>query len=237
MYILRCGDGSLYTGSTNNVARRVAAHRSGKGAKYTRSRLPLTLVYQETCQDWPGALRREAAIKKLTRAEKLALIAEKEKRRMDMKELERPAEFAWALVDQCDYGVLAMAAGDGTPYGIPMAAVRIGHCIYFHTSMTGRKNEIYRENDKVCMTFVGQTELYQKHFTILYSSAIAEGRLCAVTDVEEKKDALRALCKRFAPDMENAEATVVGGVARTAVWKLEVEKITGKTNRDFYKED
>ena len=75
VYVLRCGDDSLYTGSTTDLDRRLKAHRSGHGAKYTRGRLPLELVYWEEVPDWPSALRREAAIKRLTRAEKLALIA------------------------------------------------------------------------------------------------------------------------------------------------------------------
>jgi putative endonuclease len=74
VYILRCGDGSLYTGSTDNVARRLAAHRAGKGAKYTRGRGPLELVYTEKLPDKSSALRREWAIKHLSRQEKLALI-------------------------------------------------------------------------------------------------------------------------------------------------------------------
>ena len=74
LYILRCGDNSLYTGITTDVARRLAAHQSGKGAKYTRGRGPLTLVYQEELPDKPSALRRELAVKALTRDEKLVLI-------------------------------------------------------------------------------------------------------------------------------------------------------------------
>ena len=76
VYMLRCGDDSLYTGYTDDVARRLAVHQSGKGAKYTRSRLPVTLAYQEELPDKSAALRREAAIKKLTRGEKLRLIEE-----------------------------------------------------------------------------------------------------------------------------------------------------------------
>ena len=75
VYMLRCGDGSLYTGSTTDLARRLTAHRSGRGAKYTRSRLPVELVYWEEVPDWSAALRREAALKRLPRARKLALIA------------------------------------------------------------------------------------------------------------------------------------------------------------------
>lgn len=77
VYILRCGDGSLYTGCTNNLPRRLEAHQSGKGAKYTRSRLPVALAYREEAADRSAALRREAAVKRLDRGKKLALIAEK----------------------------------------------------------------------------------------------------------------------------------------------------------------
>ena len=74
-YILRCRDGTLYTGTSSDVDRRAAVHNSGKGAKYTRGRGPVEVVYREECADKPAALRREYAIKRLTRAEKLALIA------------------------------------------------------------------------------------------------------------------------------------------------------------------
>ena len=75
VYLLLCGDGSLYTGCTNDLVRRLRAHQSGRGAKYTRSRLPVELVYREPAADRSAALRREAAIKAMTRAEKLALLA------------------------------------------------------------------------------------------------------------------------------------------------------------------
>ena len=74
VYILECGDGSLYTGWTNQLEKRVEDHSSGKGAKYTRSRLPLKLVYEEQCDSPTDARKREAAIKKLSRKEKLALL-------------------------------------------------------------------------------------------------------------------------------------------------------------------
>ena len=74
LYMLRCRDGSLYTGSTNNLEKRLEAHRSGKGAKYTRGRCPLELVYTEKCEDKSAALKREVEIKKLSRDEKIQLI-------------------------------------------------------------------------------------------------------------------------------------------------------------------
>lgn len=76
VYILRCGDGSLYTGITTDVERRLAVHRSGKGAKYTRSHLPVELVYTAECGDHSAALKREWEIKELSREEKMILIKE-----------------------------------------------------------------------------------------------------------------------------------------------------------------
>lgn len=73
VYILECKDGSLYTGITDRLEHRLAAHRAGKGAKYTKGRSPLTLRYLENCEDHSAALRREIQIKKLDRVQKLAL--------------------------------------------------------------------------------------------------------------------------------------------------------------------
>ena len=74
VYILRCGDGSLYTGYTTDLDARLKKHNDGKGAKYTRSRLPVALVYFEEYATQSEARSREGKIKQLTRAEKLALI-------------------------------------------------------------------------------------------------------------------------------------------------------------------
>ncbi len=75
-YMLKCKDGTLYTGSTNNIENRLVKHRQGKGAKYTRGRLPVELVYLEKCENKSNALKREIEIKKLTKMQKEALIKE-----------------------------------------------------------------------------------------------------------------------------------------------------------------
>ena len=78
LYILRCKDNTLYTGITTDVEKRLVAHRSGKGAKYTRGRAPLELVYQESCGSHSNALKREAEIKKLPRTAKEMLVKTRE---------------------------------------------------------------------------------------------------------------------------------------------------------------
>ena len=80
VYILRCADSSLYTGWTTEPERRVRTHNSGKGAKYTRSRLPVELVYCEAVVDKSEALKREASIRRLSRGEKLKLVSKMDPR-------------------------------------------------------------------------------------------------------------------------------------------------------------
>jgi len=73
VYLLRCRDGSLYCGWTDDLERRVTKHNAGKGARYTRSRKPVRLVWSEELADRSAALKRELAIKRLSRTQKLAL--------------------------------------------------------------------------------------------------------------------------------------------------------------------
>lgn len=73
-YLLRCADDTLYCGITNDLDKRVMAHNSGTAAKYTRTRRPVEIVFAERCADRSAASKREIAIKKLARAEKLLLI-------------------------------------------------------------------------------------------------------------------------------------------------------------------
>lgn len=80
LYILRCADGTLYTGITPNVEKRFQAHSQGRGAKYTRGRGPLQLVYQECCGTHSEALQREAGVKRLTRQQKETMIEKNRKK-------------------------------------------------------------------------------------------------------------------------------------------------------------
>jgi putative endonuclease len=77
VYLAQCRDGSLYSGATTDPVQRIATHNRGRGAAYTRSRLPVILVYSERAADRSSALRREAALKRLSRAAKLKLIKKK----------------------------------------------------------------------------------------------------------------------------------------------------------------
>ena len=235
VYMLWCGDGSLYTGCTDNVPRRLAVHQSGKGAKYTRSRLPVSLAYTEELADKSTALRREAGIKRLSRRQKLELIQGKERcvmREMRRKERQITEEEAWAVVDKCEYAFLAMTAEDDTPYGLPVTIVREGRNIYFHSALEGRKVECMRQHPRVCLTCVGDTAIQQDRFTTLFESAVAFGTAAEVTEDGKKTEALRLLCLRHTPgNMADFDRAVNASLARTGIWKISVEEITGKAKR------
>ncbi|MEA3241458.1 MAG: GIY-YIG nuclease family protein [Pseudomonadota bacterium] len=74
VYILRCNDSTLYTGITNNLKKRITSHSYGKGSKYTRSRLPVELVYQEQAKNRSEATRRELEIKRLSHGDKMKIM-------------------------------------------------------------------------------------------------------------------------------------------------------------------
>lgn len=90
LYILKCRDNTLYTGITNNLVRRVTQHNEGRASRYTRSRLPVELLYQERCNGKSGALKKEYRIKSLTRKEKELYMLTKAKLRVSRKRTRRP---------------------------------------------------------------------------------------------------------------------------------------------------
>lgn len=93
VYMLECADGTLYTGITDDMVRRLRAHNEGRGAKYTRGRGPLKLRYLESVPDKSTALKREHALKQLRRSEKMAIIQEKEREIKSLLEIGREASY------------------------------------------------------------------------------------------------------------------------------------------------
>lgn len=93
VYMLECADGTLYTGITDDLERRLRAHNEGRGAKYTRGRGPLKLRYLESVPDKSTALKREHALKQLRRSEKMAIIQEKEREIKSLLEIGREASY------------------------------------------------------------------------------------------------------------------------------------------------
>lgn len=153
-------------------------------------------------------------------------------REMRRKDRQMPEEFAWEVVDKCEYAFLAMTAEDGSPYGLPVTIVRNGREIYFHSALEGRKVECLRRSPRVCLSCVGDTRVPPGKFTTLFESAVIFGTAAEVTGEDEKIRALRLLCQRHTPDnMENFPRAAAGSLARTGVWKITAEEITGKAKR------
>ena len=148
---------------------------------------------------------------------------------MRRKDREMPAEFAWEVVDKCEWATLATVDGEGKPYCVTLSIARKGEYIYFHCAEEGFKIDCLRRSGEVCMTFVGDTRRATKSFTTGYESACIRGMAEEVSDTEEKIEALRLLCLRHTPaNMANFDAAVKGSLARTAIWRVKVYEITGK---------
>lgn len=150
---------------------------------------------------------------------------------MRRRDRQLPEEQAWKILDQCDYAVLAMTAEDGSPYCVPLNVVREGTAVYFHGALAGKKPACLRKAPRVCLTCVAACEIVPERYTTRYASAVAFGFIEELTQPEEKRHALRLLCRRYTPaHLDGAEGEIGQSLAGTAVWKLTVEEITGKAN-------
>lgn len=151
---------------------------------------------------------------------------------MRRKDREMPESFALEVIDKCDFGTLAMADAEGQPYCLPLSIVRDDRVIYFHSAMQGEKIEYLRQNPKICLACVGDTHVPPKKFTTEYESAVVFGTASEVTDPDEKIHALRLLCLRYTPDnMDAFDKAIEMSLKRTAIWKLTMDKVTGKRKK------
>ena len=149
---------------------------------------------------------------------------------MRRKDREKSAEFARGLLDHCSYAVLATVNPDGTPYCIPINPVRSGDDLYFHCALDGQKIDNLRAAPTVCLTAVGRMRIPPDEFTTQYESAVVFGTAREVTDEAEKRAVLRLLCERYVPtNMANFDAEIPGSLPHTGVWKIHMERVTGKS--------
>lgn len=148
---------------------------------------------------------------------------------MRRKDREMSAEFAWHVVDTCEYATLCTADAQNKPYGVTLSIVREDDKIYFHCAREGFKIDCLRLHPDVCMTCVGHTFRPDDDFTTAYESAVLRGTAEEVTDDSEKIHALRLLCQRHNPaNMAAFDTAIEKSLWRTAVWKINVSEITGK---------
>jgi len=156
---------------------------------------------------------------------------------MRRSDRQQDLDFSLAVIDRCSHGTVAFSTGDEMPYCIPLSLVRVDNSLYFHCAAEGTKIRLLRKNPRVCVSFVAQDApgLEEPHnFTTFYQSAVATGTAHEVTEDEEKIAALRALCEKTTPSFmtpERFDAAIRSALSITAVWRIDMEEITGKAKR------
>ncbi len=146
----------------------------------------------------------------------------------------RDLDFSLELMDRCSHGVVAVSTDEGAPYCLPLSLVRVGHSLYFHGALEGRKLDLMRKHPQVCVTFVGEdTPAFRSpdYYTTYFQSVIATGFAAEVTDREEKIMALRVLCARLTPaelTEERFRLAIQNSLDHTAVWRIDLQEISGK---------
>lgn len=151
---------------------------------------------------------------------------------MRRKDREMDQSFALGIVDSCEYAVLSMVLGDGTPYGVPLTIAREGNSIYFHSAQEGKKADALRQCGRVSLACVGRTHRMEYDFTTEFESAIVSGTAQELTGEEEKIHALRLICQRHTPkNMGAFDAAIAKSLHRTAVWRITIEDVTGKRKK------
>lgn len=146
---------------------------------------------------------------------------------MRRKDRERDREFGLKVIDECEYGTVAIQGEE--PYCLPLSLVRVGEDLYFHCALAGKKLELLRNNKSVWVSFVGCNMAATDDFTTYFRSAMVKGTASEVTDEEEKMSALRALCEKLTPThMPAFEKEAARSFSVTGVWKIHMEEITAK---------
>ena len=137
------------------------------------------------------------------------------------------------LIKTAEYGFLATAGEDIQPYCIPISYVYHDNYIYFHCANAGYKIDNINFNNKVCFSIAGETSpIYDKGFTTYYKSAVIFGKAQKVEDNDEKRNALYKLCEKYLPEhMDKAEEDINRSFNITAVYKIIISEISGKSKR------
>lgn len=148
---------------------------------------------------------------------------------MRRSDREMPMDFALAVVDKCEWATLAMTDSENNPYCVTVSIARNGNEIYFHTAKVGAKIDCLKHNNHLCISCVGDTYRLPNSFTTEYESAIVYGLASEITDELDKIAILKLLCARHTPhNMANFDIEIKENLHRTGVWKIIIQKVTGK---------
>lgn len=149
-------------------------------------------------------------------------------RKMRRNDRQSTEDYAIALLEKCEYGVLSTVNKDGYPYGVPLSYVYKDASIYFHSAVEGHKLDNIAANHNVSFCVVGEKKTLPEKFTTSYESVVVFGQASQVAGVE-KKAALLALVTKYSPDyLEKGKAYIENSSDKTTVIKITIEQITGK---------
>lgn len=161
-------------------------------------------------------------------------IAKKEERPMRRKDREMDRAFALEVLDKAEWMTLAMTGEDGTPYCVPVNAVREGDWLYLHSAPEGEKAEDLRRRPRVCLSAVGDTCVIPEQYTTAFESAVVRGEAGELIDPEEKRRALHLICQKYCPGQEaDFDRTIDRSIARTAVFRIHIDEIAGKCKKQL----
>ncbi len=147
-----------------------------------------------------------------------------------MRQAHRQTSYAEArrYLEEAPYGVLSTLCDDGQPYGVPLSFVLSGNALYFHCAAEGQKLSNITRCDRACFTAVADAAVHPKQLTASYRSAIAFGSIHIVENDTERCQALRLLCRKYAPDGPSPEPAIARSLDKTLILRLDVEYISGK---------
>lgn len=152
---------------------------------------------------------------------------------MNRKDRQMNEDFGFEVFDKVLYATLSLVDKEGNPYCIPVSPVRKDRdTIYLHSSKVGEKIECIKNNNKICLSMVSYAKLVPNKFTTEYNSAIIKGHASMVSSDDEKIEALRLICERYAKDnMDNFQDSIKRSLFRTEIIKIKIEEITSKRKK------
>lgn len=152
---------------------------------------------------------------------------------MRRKDRQLASDEAWEIVENGEYGVLALTDREGEPYGVPLNYCCVNGKVYFHgTNEGGHKSESIGDGCPACFTVVGFTEVLPGEFGTKFSSAMVFGRISPVKERGEKEQALQGLLHKYSEAFWNKGLAFIGACfERVGIWRLDVEFVTGKARK------
>lgn len=149
---------------------------------------------------------------------------------MRKKERQTTTEEAWNIFDKSPYCSVSMI-DDGFPYTIMVNAARVENVIYFHCALEGKKLACIHAHPQVCISAVSNHNILSEKQTTAYASCIIKGSAKVIEDMEEKRQALYAICERYTPNhMQCIKQIQEQGIRQTGIVRIDVIEITGKQN-------